>query len=757
MKYLDQLQNWVDKKSRRGDVIALLLLTALWALYFWRVLTPNPADQVSLEAGDFSGQFYAFGAYQARRLLAGEVPLWNPYNYAGHPFLADTQSAVFYPPRLITIVVSHWLGGWSYAAIQAEAIAHYWIASLLMYLFVRTITRSPVAGLVSAITIAYGGYLTGYPMLQLAVLEAGVWFPLALLGIYRASAGGETPGRWRLHWLALSALALGLSLLAGHPQTTLFMLYGLMAYLIHRAVAARMRPLHTLVVLAGTVVLGFGLAAVQVLPGLEYAGLVARAREGFSWGAQGFPWWDLATIVWPRALSHWSPLYSGIAALILAAIAIWLKQTSARFWGFTALAALILAQGGSTLLFHLAYLLAPGFTLFRGQERAAFLVAHSVAILAGLGVAALRREAVALPRLGRYLGIGAAVAWGIAVQGIVIELATPQIDLYAWAQSAFFAALLITAAWLLIGRRHEQAARARWAAGLVGLIVFDLFSATMGTNFEPVPAAERTFTSSLVDAAQYDAGLHRVDGFLGLGSNFGTLVGLQDIRGISPLEPATIHEYFTLPQYRRHELLNVKYVFTDWLELEVPSTIVATDYVPYPIQLHRITDPMPRAWMVYQVMIAPDDAQALGWLADASFNPRTTVILEAEPPLPLPNAPQPGSLVVVSEYAPERIVLEAKTPGDGILVISELYYPGWQAVVDGQPVPILRANAGLRALVLETGSHTVEMVYRPLSYRIGLAGSMLSVVILLGIAMSSVVSLARTRKTSGVEEAQAQP
>ncbi|GAB4469475.1 MAG: YfhO family protein [Anaerolineae bacterium] len=749
MRHLNQLQHWLGEKPRRADLIALLVLTALWALYFWRVLTPNPADQVSLEAGDFSGQFYAFGAYQARRLLAGEVPLWNPYNYAGHPFLADTQSAVFYPPRLVTIVASQWLGGWSYAAIQAEAIAHYWIGSLLMYLFVRAITRSSVAGLVSAITIAYGGYLTGYPMLQLAVLEAGVWFPLALFGVHRASSGGETPGRWRPHWLALSALALGLSLLAGHPQTTLFMLYGLMAYLIHRAAITHMRPLPTLVMLAGTVGLGFGLAAVQVLPGLEYARLVARAREGFSWGAQGFPWWDLATIVWPRALSHWSPLYSGIAALVLAAVAIWRRQPSARFWGLTALVALILAQGGSTLVFHLAYLLAPGFTLFRGQERAAFLVAHSVAILAGLGVAALRSEAITLPQLGRSLSIAAAVAWGIAVQGIVIELATPQIDLYAWAQSAFFAALLTTAAWLLIGRRHEQAARPWWTAGLVGLIVFDLFSATMGTNFEPVPAAERTFTSALVDAAQYDAGLYRVDGFLGLGSNFGTLVGLQDIRGISPLEPAAIHEYFKLPQYRRHELLNVKYVFTDWLELEVPSTIVATDYVPYPIQLHRISDPLPRAWMVYQAMIAPDDAQALGWLADASFNPRTTVILDAEPPLMLPNAPQPGSLVTVSHYAPERLVLEVQTPADGMLVISELYYPGWQAVVDGQPAPILRANAGLRALALKAGNHTVEMVYRPLSYRIGLAGSMLSVAILLGTAASSVVSLMRARRSGG--------
>jgi len=109
MKWLEHLQAWFTRRPRLADAAALVILTLLWSFYFWRVLTPDPNNQVSLPQGDYSGQFFAFGDYQARRLLAGEIPLWNPYNNAGHPFLADTQSAVFYPPRLITIVISHWL------------------------------------------------------------------------------------------------------------------------------------------------------------------------------------------------------------------------------------------------------------------------------------------------------------------------------------------------------------------------------------------------------------------------------------------------------------------------------------------------------------------------------------------------------------------------------------------------------------------------------------------------------------------------
>ncbi|NJL58045.1 hypothetical protein HC928_25200 [bacterium] len=72
------------------DFIASVILIAIWGLFFWRLFTPNPADRRMLIEGDFSGQFYMFGAYQYDRMSAGEVPLWNPYNNGGLPFIADT-------------------------------------------------------------------------------------------------------------------------------------------------------------------------------------------------------------------------------------------------------------------------------------------------------------------------------------------------------------------------------------------------------------------------------------------------------------------------------------------------------------------------------------------------------------------------------------------------------------------------------------------------------------------------------------------
>ncbi len=724
-------QRWLAEKPIRADLAAVLVLTLLWVLFFWRALTPNPVNQVSYPEGDFSGQFVAFAAYQARRLLAGEIPLWNPYNYAGHPFLADTQSAVFYPPRLVTIAVSRFTGGLSYAALQAEALAHYWLGGLFMYLFARTVTRSAFAGLVGALTVTYGGYLTGYPPLQLAVLEAGIWLPLALMGVFLAT---EQPGRWHAGWLALSALALGLSLLAGHPQTTLFLLYVLISYTIHRAARARSRWLPATLALGAVVALGFGLAAVQVLPGLEYTRLTVRSEMGVDALSGGFPFRDLLVLVLPNVLTLWSPLYSGIAALALAGVAVWRRREGALFWAAVAGVALVLSFGGATVLYRLAYLLAPGASWFRGQERAAYVVAHSLAILAAMGVAALREPGVARRPLSHALGIAAALAWAAAVQTFLIGRFTEGPEPVALINGLFFLAILATAAWVIIGRLAERAPRPWWGVAIVALVVFDLFSLNSSTNWEPVPAAARElYHHEMVDAIQEDGGLFRVDGRVGLShGNYGTFAGVQDIRGISPLLPSVLDRYArTLPEYRLYELLNVQYVMTDWQELERPSTIVARDESgAQPVYLHRLDAPLPRAWMAYQVAVTPDDAQALGWLADPAFDPRATVILPADPGLDLPAGPPAalpaGPAVAVQSYAPEHIALAVDTPADGMLVLSELHYPGWRATIDGERAEIWRANAGLRALPLEAGQHEVVLVYRPLSFTLGAVVSLIS-------------------------------
>ena len=190
----------------------------------------DSADQASFAQGDFSGQFVAFGGYHYERFEDFEVPLWNPHNNSGLPFIADTQAASFYPPRMLTMGLMTWFEDWHYRALELEAIVHVLAYTLTMFAFVRRLTDSIAGGFVAAVVGGYGGYLSGYPPLQLALLEAGVWLPLALMGVFEATKSE----RVRAVPLILTGLALGSSWLAGHPQTSWFLTYLTVAYFAYR-------------------------------------------------------------------------------------------------------------------------------------------------------------------------------------------------------------------------------------------------------------------------------------------------------------------------------------------------------------------------------------------------------------------------------------------------------------------------------------------------------------------------------------------
>src|SRR5258708_3447219 len=395
----------IGKRRISADLISVIVLIALCWLFFWRVLTPHPINQESLVEGDFSGQFVAFAQYQAVRVQQGAIPLWNPYNYGGHPFLADTQSAVFYPPRLLTIAL---LNGRAtpqrmYDALEKEMILHTLLASLLMYAFVRRLTANLFAALIAGITFAYSGYLTGYPQPQLAVMEAGIWLPLALLGIHEATldspspksergVGGEVNHRdqqfgWR--WLILAGVALGLSLAAGHPRTALFFIYVSVAYLGYRVFSSRRSWRVFAFGAAIFALVGGGLAAVQLIPGLEYTRLTARTLLSFDAMGNGFPFYDPLQVVFPGFLSLWSPLHFGIAALGLVIYAALRRVEGFWFWLGLPAVALLFSFGHGTILYDLFYSVVPGFNLFRGQERSAYVIAVAMSILAGLGTSGL--------------------------------------------------------------------------------------------------------------------------------------------------------------------------------------------------------------------------------------------------------------------------------------------------------------------------------------------------------------------------------
>ncbi len=742
--------NKAEALIHNADVRAIAALIILWLLFFWRLFTPITSDQVSLAKGDFSGQFVAFGAYQYQRLSQGEIPLWNPYNNGGLPFIADTQAAVFYPPRWLTIGLSSLGGGWSYNALQMEMTLHALFCTFLMYLFVRRLTladpRSHLAAFCAAVIIGYGGFTTGYPLLQLAVLEAAIWLPLAALGVLEATREHRIAPRY----LALAGFSLGMSWLAGHPQTSWFLTYVVAAYLAYRCYALRLGWRLFLGGLSLLSAIAFGVTAVTLLPGLEYLLLTAREELGFAAKGNGFPIRDLAQFVFPGSVSLWSPLYVGLPALFFAAVAVFRNRGDSRFWLVVAVVGLLHSLGDNSAFYSLSYNFVPGLRFFRGQERAAFVVANSMAILAGLGIAAAaswpnhlyRKRAI------RVWAAFTALVAGVALAAFFAWTADPVTwdDLFSIVMRS---ALVCSVILLLLRRLMADPGRLSYQLALIALVAFELFSVNMDhpAVYDSVPHGQHLSMARprLVQRILDDGGDQpfRVDGFIGLEDNHGSTYAVMDMRGISPLflkGPYHIIHRNYVNNPLAWELFAVKYVFSHQESLPVPTQVVGIDHEPDgSVFLHRLNDPRQFARLYHAADVVDSDQWARELMDDPRFDEREKIVVHQPPKLPLSDQAPAGSVHVVS-FAPEEIVLEIDTAENALLSLSLVDHPGWTAQIDGEPTRILRAYAGLSAVETPAGQHRLILRFSPQSFHIG---AVISATAWIGLALLALRFLLR--------------
>ncbi len=799
------------KRWTRVDWIIILGFAALVALFFWRILTPNPADRQSFPPGDFYDQFWAFTTFEARELSAGRLPLWNPYTFAGAPFWADVQSAVLYPFSLLALALSApW--GFSAFALELEAIFHFWLAALFMYLFARDVTGSRPAGAIAALVWAFGGYLTGYPSQQLAVLEVDVWLPLILFFIYHtfaAASSGQKTSTFipQPSALILAGTAFGIALLAGHPQSYLIVGYISSAYLLFLSwdtqsrsaaesqsrKAAELNPqnskLKTLQLSAFSLrlsalfaplliflLIALGLAAIQFIPAAEYTLHSVRAEGAYAKMSGGFPLIDLIQLLLPGQVSVYSPLYVSVMGLLLAgwgALTAPTRQTV--FWALVAGLALLISLGGNTFLYSPLYLSAPGFSIFRGQERWALAVAFSLSLLAGYGFKQLsitndqlskkplsvNRDLSSLLKITRYLLLLAVLltlAFFFGLTNTGWTPASPFYGLLGAATRLTLVAALAGLVWLLVPRLPGGVL----ALLVGGLICFDLFSVNWQTNLYPQPPEWHTRMPAAVEAIKTDAAgspgePFRVYNEFRLYDNYGVPFELEDLWGASPLRPARYDQFLAppMPIERTWELLNVKYVITWRQELFVPSTIIyqeaAADGATY---AHRLNSVGPRAWLVDHVEIATD-AASLQKMADPNFDRWSIALLEERVSesanlrideltndAPADDATRNSQHVSLVTRHSSLVTYQISTPAPALLLLSEPDYPGWQATVDGQPAPVLRADYVLRAVPVPAGEHTVELRFRPLSFTVG---AVVSGVTLAAISLLLIIFAVRGR------------
>jgi hypothetical protein len=133
------------------------------------------------------------------------------------------------------------------------------------------------------------------------------------------------------------------------------------------------------------------------------------------------------------------------------------------------------------------------------------------------------------------------------------------------------------------------------------------------------------------------------------------------------------------------------------------------------VKIYKNLGVLPRAFVVHQAEVIPDDDQAIVRMRDPDFDPARTIILADGEPL----VGEGYATARIIQYAPEAIVVDVSSDAPGYLLLTDTFYPGWRATVDGVPAEILRANVAFRALRLEPGAHRVEFRYQPALVRWG--------------------------------------
>jgi hypothetical protein len=755
-------------------LLPALCILSLVLLFFWRFLTPKTEDRVAFPAGDFTDQYYAWRLYEARELAGGHLPLWSPYFQSGHPFLADPQSQVFYPVAFAVTWLASRGGDLPVAALQAEAFLHFLLAGVFTFYFVRKVLRraggadpplrvslsdargsgasgdrkASFGAMVAAVSFTFGGYLTSYPPLQLTILETVTWLPLVLLCLDIAAERGTVAS------FLIAGIALAVAFLAGHPQTFLMTGYVSLAYYVFRVweLSSRIRSAgvtstrdprrarldfvtRRLAMLLVSAAAAVGLSAVQLLPSVEYAAVSTRATTGFLTSSAGMPPLDLVQMILPGFVTAFaSPVYVGILALWLAVAAtVARRHRPVVFWGVLAVAALLLSLGGYSFLYGLFYLVAPGFALFSDQGRAVGAFSFAASVLAGYGAYLL---AGPLPRAYKATVLGAyrLLCWA-PLAGLAVTLlcfyglrSLPDSGSFAFLvdRASLMTLTFILCAWLVGLRLFGGAGRRTVLALSILLIVFDLFTVDGYSNqARPV---DRFPPTPQVQAMQSDGAWFRVTSD-SLPRHFGVVYRLADIGGASPLRAQTYQDLVGgLPESRLWRLLGVRYLVTNDRRAPAGASEVLKEG---DTSLYRLPDPLPRAWIATRAVADEDKNRTLSQLASPAFDIQRTVILAGTPAgLPLPEGVPAGQeAVTVTQRTSEDLVVDLNAPAGGILVLNEVYYPGWRAVLDGSEVPIYRADWALRAVLPPAGSHRLEMIYDPLPFRAGAAVSLCTLVI----------------------------
>lgn len=629
------------RKSRFWVWPALIALVVI--LFYWVPLT-SPAASIQWDAADMH---YPLQKYFSDGLRAGHLPFWTPYIFSGYPILAYPEVGAWYLPQWPFFLI-----GVTPRAIQLELVLHAFLACLGTWLFITRVTANRAAALFGAFAYGLSGFFAGHSS-HVGMFSTAAGLPWLLLA-FRCAMDSSGP----LRYAAMGGVAGGLMILAGHLQAAMYSYLAVGLSALAELYRTPRRWLRISSVVAGMLVLGIAVAAIQVMPGLELAQQSARAHGDFSNSTQGvLEPRALATLVAPNYFGAVSGGYTGpddatqyyfyAGLLLLPFAAAGLRDARTRLGALALIVPSVWYMLGPAAGLYRLSAFVPGLNKVRAPIHGWFVVAFGLAVLAASGFDWASRR------------------WRIPYFAPVV-IAILFADVWYWNS------------W------SNQLAYAHAS-----------FDRLYGSAQDFV---ERQVVPSQPPLSRFDAP-RRLQALGPLDSPLD--LGLETTYGYVALELTAYNDYTEAMKgnAKLRDGLNVSRVLSiERQRVEPNPSVLARAYFPKEIADVRSMDESRRA------LLTLDTAMRSVALA---------------PHAPIQQDPAAVATIVSHDERSYRI--RCRAASSSLLRLSIPWFPGWRASSAGRDCPVVRVDHALMGVIVPAGEREVEVRFYSNYFSLGLA------------------------------------
>lgn len=690
-------------------------------------------------------QQYPFRYLAVDGLKNLQLPLWNPYNFAGTPLLANFQSAPFYPLNLLYTALAFPIA-WS-----AQVFLQPVLAGIFTYFYLRRLGVSKLAGFFGGLTFALSGFSVSW-MEWNTIGHTALWLPLTLLSVEKIlfQFNNSENSKFKIQiaklqfkvqkyifWSLIFLFSLSSSLFAGHLQTFFYLFVFSFVYFLARWIQfGKNKKALTLFVFC--YLLFAVITFVQWLPTLQLIEYSGRTVDRL-WQEPGWfiPYSHLVQFIAPdffgnpATLNYWGVWnygelvgYAGIVPLVMALFAaLTLRRKAVLLFTAVILASLIFALPNP--ISELPFFFSLPFLSTAQPTRLIFLISFSLAVLAGLGLNHFQKTQKKFVYPAVIVGMIFVLLWFVSYSNIPLNTSPENLSVARrnlFLPSAVFIAVLI--GWVLSFIIKTKKYILVLSLVLVSLTIFDL--GRFSQKFLPFTDPEYLFPETqTLEFLSEQTGIFRimsVDDRI-LPPNTSIMYGLQTVDGYDPLyllryaeliaasernepnvsPPFGFNRIITPKRFdsRIIDLLGVKYIVSlSDIKLQGLSLVFEEGQT----KVYENQNALPRAFSIQTLLpVSSKELAIKGLFENQERLDKVAVVEEYSGQTNFEKAD-----VEIETYSPNKVTLKVSSESRSFVVFTDTYYPTWKARIGKENLPVYLTDYNFRGVSLPPGEHVVE-------------------------------------------------